>query len=190
MNMNENIQALLRVLDPKDNTTGGGTASSIAGAMAAGLAGMVARLSVGKTERSEDYYVSIAEETVRLSDRLFTGGSEDAAAFDRVSSAYKMPKTDEQDKALRSTAIQEAMVFAAEVPLFNAESCRRVLEICSDLRKSYNTNAASDLECAEYLAKAGLKGCAANVRINLASIKDNKVKCDFETRLESYLQGV
>ena len=48
--MNQNIDAFMRVLDAKDNSTGGGTASCVAGAMAAGLAAMVARLSMGKKE--------------------------------------------------------------------------------------------------------------------------------------------
>ena len=187
--MNENIQAFLQVLDAADNTTGGGTASGIAGAMAAGLAGMVARLSVGKTDRSADYYKSVAEEAQQLSERLFSGAKEDAAAFDEVSKAYKMPKSDDEVKVKRSAAIQKAMVFAAEVPLSNARLCRRILDICTDLKKSYNRNAASDLECAEYLAGAGLKGCAANVRINLTSIKNEETRRDLENRLESYVKG-
>jgi len=40
--MESNIEALERVFDPSDNSTGGGTASCVAGAMAAGLIGMVA----------------------------------------------------------------------------------------------------------------------------------------------------
>jgi formiminotetrahydrofolate cyclodeaminase len=53
------------------------------------------------------------------------------------------------------------------------------------LEVSYNKNAASDLECAIYLATAGLKGCAANVRINLPYIKDERSCEDIEGRLES-----
>jgi formiminotetrahydrofolate cyclodeaminase len=53
--MDQNIKAFLRVLDASDNSTGGGTASSVAGAMAAGLAGMVARLSVGKKDLAPDF---------------------------------------------------------------------------------------------------------------------------------------
>ena len=182
--MSQNIDAFLRVLDTEDNSTGGGTASSIAGAMAAGLVGMVARLSSGKEglDRPE-HYDKIAEEANRLSRELFDGGKMDSAAFDRVSAAYKMPKDSPEAKAKRSEAIQKAMVNAAEVPLTNAGSCKRILELCSTLERSYNRNAASDLQCARFLAEAGFKGCAANVRINLPAIKNSDIHQDIEDRL-------
>ncbi len=186
--MQENINAFLRVLDATDNSTGGGTASSVAGAMAAGLAAMVARLSMDKKDLAPTQtYQTIAAETEMLSTELFNGGHEDAAAFDRVTMAYKMPKNTTASKDVRSQAIQAAMQYAAEVPLSNAARCRRVLELCQELEDSYNKNAASDLECAIYLATAGLKGCAANVRINLPYIKDERVCKVIEEKLESII---
>ena len=186
--MQKNINAFMRVLDATDNSTGGGTASSVAGAMAAGLAAMVARLSMDKTGLAprEDYQ-TIAAEAETLSAELFNGGREDAAAFDRVTEAYKMPRDTSAAKVLRVQAIQKAMVHAAEVPLSNAGRCRRVLELCKNLEKSFNTNAASDLECAMYMATTGLKGCAANVRINLPYIKDERVCKNIESRLETIM---
>lgn len=187
--MQKNIQAFLRVLDAKDNSTGGGTASSVAGAMAAGLTAMVARLSMDKEDlMPRQIYQSMASEAETLATELFNGGQEDAAAFDRVTRAYKMPKDTAAAKEERSQAIQTAMRIAAEIPLSNAERCRQVLELCQRLKKSYNTNAASDLECAVFLATAGLKGCAANVRINLPYIKDESVRKDIEERLESIFE--
>jgi len=187
--MQENINAFLRVLDATDNSTGGGTASSVAGAMAAGLAAMVARLSMDKKDLAPTQtYQTIAAEAEILSTELFDGGQEDAAAFDRVTMAYKMPKDTTASKDVRAQAIQTAMQHAAKVPLSNAARCRRVLELCQLLKKSFNTNAVSDLECAVYLATAGLKGCAANVRINLPYIKDEKVCKDIEERLESIIE--
>lgn len=183
--MDQNINSFLRVLDASDNSTGGGTASSVAGAMAAGLAGMVARLSIGKKDlASQKHYEAIATEAEALAEALFNGGHLDAAAFDEVSAAYRLPKDTEEAKASRSRTILEAMVHAAEVPLANAERCSRVLELCRSLEESYNTNAASDLECAGFLAKAGLKGCAANVRINLPYIKDQDICHEIEQKLQ------
>jgi len=187
--MQETINAFLRVLDAKDNSTGGGTASSVAGAMAGGLAAMVARLSMDKKDLAPTQtYQSIASEAEMLSAELFKGGQEDAAAFDQVSMAYKMPKNTAEAKDARTQAIQKAMKHAAEVPLSNAERCKRVLDLCRRLENSFNTNAASDLECGIYLATAGLKGCAANVRINLPYIKDESTRKDIEGRLESIVQ--
>ncbi len=187
--MNQNINAFLRVLDASDNSTGGGTASSVAGAMAAGLAAMVARLSMGKKDLApREHYESIAAEAEKLSADLFNGGHEDAAAFDEVRAAYRLPKDTAEDKAARSRAIQEAMIYATEVPLANAEHCSRILELCRSLEESYNTSAASDLECAGYMAAAGLKGCAANVRINLVYIKDGNISQEIESKLEAILK--
>jgi len=186
--MNQNIDAFMRVLDANDNFTGGGTASCIAGAMAAGLTAMVARLSMSKKNLAPvEHYEAIAAEAEQLCEALFDGGHKDAAAFNAVSSAYRLPKDTEEAKASRSRAIQTAMVHAAEVPLANAKRCKRVLMLCRTLEDSYNTNAASDLECAGYLALAGLKGSAANVTINIPSIKDPEICQKFKRELENIL---
>ena len=187
--MQENINAFLRVLDAADNSTGGGTASSVAGAMAAGLTAMVARLSMGKKDLAPmEHYQTIATEAESLSGKLFNGGQEDAAAFDQVTEAYRMPRDTAADKDSRIQAIQKAMAHAAEVPLLNAARCKRILELCRNLKESFNSNAASDLECALLLASAGLNGCAANVRINLPYIKDENIHKDIEERLESIIE--
>ena len=183
--MDQNVKAFLRVLDASDNSTGGGTASSVAGAMAAGLAAMVARLSMGKKELApREHYEKIAAQAEALAVQLFNGGREDAAAFDRVSSAYRLPKKTDEDKASRSLEIQKAMVRAAEVPLSNAGNCKTVLDLCRKLEEKFNTNAKSDLECAGYLAEAGLKGCLANVRINLPYIKDQPVCREIQSKMD------
>ncbi len=189
--MESNIQAILKVLDPLDNTTGGGTASSVAGAMAAGLTAMVARLSLGKISPELDQdYEKIAERGGLLAEALFNGGREDSEAFAKVSAAYKMPKNSDKEKSARSEAIQKGMIYAAEVPLKNAIRCREILDLSQQLTKKYNTNAASDLDCAQNLAHAGLMGCVANVRINIPYIKDEKICREFESRLEKILRDI
>jgi len=189
--MGQNIKAFLRVLDASDNSTGGGTASSVAGAMAAGLAAMVARLSMGKKDLApQEHYEKIAAQAEAIAGNLFNGGHEDAAAFDRVSSAYKLPKETDEDKAVRSLEIKKAMVYAAEVPLSNAGYCKTVLDLCRQLEEKFNTNAQSDLQCAGYLATAGLKGCLANVRINLPYIKDEAVCREINREMDLLMAGV
>ena len=188
--MENNIEAFKRILDVSDNSTGGGTASCVAGAMAAGLIGMVARLSMDKADlMPTEHYEFIARRAERLSRELFDGGRIDSDAFDMVGSAFKMPKETTEQKQARSLAIQKAMLHCAAVPLVNARKCREVSNLADKLAEKYNLNAASDLQCAQYLIFAGLNGCAANVRINLPEIKDQTMVRKIEAELVEILSG-
>jgi len=187
--MNKNIQSFLKVLDPEDNSTGGGTASSVAGSMAASLTAMVARLSIGKEGlQTEDFYNNVISEAQVLQKSLFDGGHIDSQAFEAVRGAYRLPKSTNEEKDIRRAAIQAAWVKAAEVPLANAEGCASTLKLILKLRGCSNPNAASDLECAFHLAQAGLKGCIANVAINLPSIKDEKVNAELNQQMQAIIQ--
>lgn len=165
--------AFLRVLDPTDNSTGGGSASAIAGSMAAALAAMVARLSVnGAGGAPDDYYLPIAQAGVNLMHALMVGADEDAQSFDAVMAGYRLPKTTDAEKTARTAAVRVAMAHATRVPLRNAERCAEVLALVARLEGRANPRALSDLQSAGYLARAGLLGCLANVDINLPGVKD------------------
>jgi formiminotetrahydrofolate cyclodeaminase len=182
--MDENVTAFLKVLDPTDNSTGGGTASAVAGAMAGALVAMVARLSIGKEGMEPDaFYAELGTSAETLSTGLFNGGREDSQAFEAVRNAFRLPKDNDEEKSIRREAIQTAWVHAAHVPLANAERCRQVLELGVQLRDRSNPNAASDLACAMYLARAGLLGCLENVAINLPAIKDPQVAAELAERI-------
>ncbi len=168
-----------------DSSTGGGTASAVSGAMAAALAAMVARLSMGRPGmEAEAYYTDIASEAESLSRELFDGGRRDAESFDGVMAALHLPKASEEEKAARRAALSRANLKAAQVPLANAGACRKVLDLCRLLDGRSNPNAGSDLECAGHLALAGLKGCLANVVINLPGIKDPEQADLIKTRAD------
>jgi len=185
------IAAFLKVLDPADDQTGGGTASAVAGAMAAGLAGMVARLSIGREGlEPEPFYREIDAEAQVLTGSLMNGGAEDADAFGAVMRAFTLPKCTDEEKAIRSAAIQDAMVGATRVPLENGERCARVVGLVAKLRDRSNPNAASDLEVAGALARTALEGCLANVAINLSSIRDEATVSDLEQRATALRESI
>jgi methenyltetrahydrofolate cyclohydrolase len=171
--MNQDYEVLLKILDPEDNSTGGGSASAIAGAMAASLAGMVARLSVGRESmESEAYYREKNSQLVRLSATLLNGSRLDSEAFGDVQQAFRLPKETDGEKEIRRRRIQAAWIKATHIPLDNARYCAETLALAQSLVGRSNKNAASDLTCAIYLARAGGLGCLDNVEINLAMIKD------------------
>ncbi len=168
-------EAYKKVLDSEDFTTGGGSAAALAGAMAAALAAMVAKLSLKK-----DYglpsgrYSEIAAEADNLRQELLMGAGEDVEAFALVKEAYALPKNSAAEKYERNARIEKGFIAAARVPARNGERCRRVFELSTMLVGNSNPGAVSDLEVALGLVKAGLKGCVANIEINLSSIKDTR----------------
>jgi formiminotetrahydrofolate cyclodeaminase len=166
------LEAFLKVLDPADRTTGGGSASAIAGAMAGALAAMVAELSLNKEGMgSEVFYEEASMQGRKLSAALMQGSTEDHLAFTAVRDAFRLPKQSEEERAMRQQAIQAAWIQATQIPLANAERCAQILELVTDLEGRSNPNAASDLRCAAHLARAGLRGCLENVAINIPSIE-------------------
>ena len=164
---------LQRIVDSRDREVGGGSAAALAGSMAAGLAGLVARLSEkGTYGLSPERCRGLAEEADALAAALDEGARADARAYRGVVEAYRLPHDDPQGEQARREAIQRAMVTAASVPLQNARRALRVKEVCLELEGSSNPNAASDLDVALMLARAALLGCVRNVEVNIPLIED------------------
>ncbi len=166
---------LSRILDAGEATTGGGSAAAFAGAMAAGLLGMVASLSAGKDlDLGDERYGSVAAEAARLCEQLAAGAAEDAAAYGLIRSAYALPKATDEEKDVRGAAIYDALIAAAEVPRDNAGACARVLDLCRELAGRSNAAAASDLAVALELARAGVVGCAGNIDVNVSMLEGER----------------
>ena len=162
---------LARVLDATDATVGGGSASALAGAMAAGLTGMVARLSAGRgLELSDARYHGCAVEADVLGAALLSGAGDDAEAYGLVKAAYGLPRETAAQAEARQAAIQDALIAAAAAPLDNARRALRVREICRELAGRSNAATASDLDVAVVLADAAVAGCLLNVDINLEAL--------------------
>lgn len=174
------------ILNPDDTSTGGGSASALSGGMAGALIAMVCKLSVKEETEAQRQYLDVrGEEAGRLSSSLLTGADDDRAAFQNVRNAFKLPKETEEQKAIRSKAVQSAWMNAAIVPLENAGLCADLAALVCELNGRTNPSAQSDLLCAFFLAKAGCLGCLENVAINLPSIKDGDAAGTIKTQLDA-----
>jgi formiminotetrahydrofolate cyclodeaminase len=166
------METFEKILDPDDTSAGGGSASALAGAMAAALLAMAARLSKPSPDGGLADYGALVERGKALSARLREGADEDRRAFQAVVDAYRLPKGSEAERAARQRAVQEAWAFAAETPLANARVCLAALELGLEFEARLNPNVASDWSCGLRLARAGALGCLDNVAINLPNLKD------------------
>ena len=153
-------------------TPGGGSAAAYAGAMAAGLVSMVARLTIDKKgyQDQEKAMKNILDESELLRGELEEAVDLDAQAFNQVMDAYSRSKSDPN----RKKAIQDATLGAALVPLEVAQKSARVMGLGLVAARSGNLNAISDAGSAVNLAYASLISAAYNVRINLSGLDDKK----------------
>jgi formiminotetrahydrofolate cyclodeaminase len=168
------IQVFLEELAGSSATPGGGSAAALAGAMGAGLVGMVCRLTIGKKRFAdvEDELRSVLREAEALRQQLSDLADADIQAFDQVMAAYHLPQETQEEQAARQAAIQRALQAATQVPLDTVSACAGVLKLAARVIGKINPNALSDAGAAALLADAGLKGAQLNVAVNLADIHD------------------
>lgn len=172
------------VLDENDFTVGGGSSSAIAGAFGCGLMGMVINLSKGKDYGyTDEKYDEIATQLKKLKSEFLEGAVNDNKAYLLIVNAYKLPKSNDEEKAARKVAIQNAGVKAASVPLKNAQNNKVLLEIGEGLLKNSNPACGTDLNAAVEFAKMGLKAGIENVEVNLPLIKDEEIVNQFKDEL-------
>lgn len=158
---------------------GGGSVSAYMGALGASLGTMVANLSSHKPGWDDrwDEFAKWAERGMEIQEELLHLVDEDTEAFNRIMAAFGMSKKTDEEKALRSEAIQQATLFATEVPLETMKASSRVFELCRQMVAEGNPNSVSDAGVGALAARAAVLGAGMNVKINAASLKD-RTKAD------------
>jgi glutamate formiminotransferase/formiminotetrahydrofolate cyclodeaminase len=159
-------------------TPGGGSVAALAGSLAAALAGMVANLTVGK-KGYEPAWQTLAASAVRaqrVKDRLLAAVDADAAAYDAVMAAQRLPKDTAAQQGPRATAIEAAARDATRVPLETALAAAEAAALAAEMAAAGNRHSAADAGVAALLAVAAAQGAALNVFANLASIADDEFK--------------
>lgn len=149
------------------------------GALAAALGTMVANLSAHKAGWDERWkeFSDYAEQGRRLVDTLTALVDEDTEAFNRIMAVFAMPKATEAEKAERARAMEEATLYATEVPLRTMKAAYATFDLLEAMAGEGNPNSVSDAGVGALAAEAAVAGAALNVRINAAGLKD-RAKAD------------
>ncbi len=155
-------------------TPGGGSAAALAGAVGTALLAMVAGL--GRTRTDSPAAREALDHARTQLERGYTHLSEqvdsDSQAYDAVSTAYRMPKETDEDKRVRSDAIQDALRSAVEVPLDVMRAVRAAAVEALVVAEHGSHAASTDVAVGIELLKAACRGGALNVGINLEGIRD------------------
>ncbi len=168
-------------------TPGGGSAAAYAGAMGAALVAMVARLTIGKKKYAdvEAQMNEILNQAERLRRDLTAAVDEDAAAFEGIMTAFKLPRETEEQQAVRAAAIEQATLTAIRVPLATAEKAVKALALAERCAALGNLNAISDAASGAALCRAALTSAGYNVRINVNSLSDKHAGELFLAQIEA-----
>ena len=179
-------EKFLEELASKQPTPGGGAASALCGATAAALTAMLGNLTAGKagSEANDKMALEIIIAADKLRLELAQLADDDAAVFNKFMEAYKMPKATDTEKAMRTAAIGQAAIAAAEVPMQIANKSLEVLKLARKLIVFGNPNAISDGTVSALMARAALRSALYNVKINLGLIKDDEYVAAARTKMQ------
>ena len=187
----QSLQSYLDKLSSSAATPGGGAVAALTGAQAAALISMVCNLTKSKTKRAasnsadddaNDKPNDQAKETRAQFDQL---ADDDIEGFTAVMTAYKMPKSNPQERSDQHTTLQDALKHAAQAPLQTATLASSLAQDIQRLSEIGNKNLITDVGIAALLIPATVQAAKMNVLINLSSMQDEQFIKNALAALES-----
>lgn len=169
---------------------GGGSVAALEASLGAALTAMVASLTQGRKKYAEyaENAALVQQKAGALQDRLLALMEEDSRAFLQVSEAFSLPKDSEEQKVLRSAAIQEGLKACTQTPLKMMRLSEEAISLAFDfLEAGFNLSSASDLGVAFLSLQSAMQGAWLNVLINLSSIKDPDFVREYREQGEALL---
>ena len=155
---------------------GGGSVSALMGSLGAALGTMVANLSSHKPGWDDrwQYFAEWAEKGQKIIEEMLYLVDEDTNSFKRILDAFGLPKGSESEKEARSKAIQEATLYATEIPLRTMQVAYSAFDLAEAMVKEGNPNSVSDAGVGALALRAAVFGGYMNVRINSSDLKDRE----------------
>lgn len=192
MYLEKPLQTYLDDLASSQATPGGGAASALTGAMAAGLACMVARLTLGNAKYIDMHpeIETLLHHAEKQRTRFQELMQEDIEAYGRLSACFKMPRDNTEERDVRTKAIQHHLKEAAEVPCEMIACAIEVVECCRRIAKVGNVQVLSDIATASMLASGAGNGASWMVRANMKAMKDQELVSKLNGILTTALDSI
>ena len=171
----------------KEPTPGGGAIAALTAATGAALAEMVANLTFGKKgyEEIQDEMEELQTKAKAIRNRMLELSQADADVFNIFMKALGLPKNTNEEKAIRTAAIQQAYKDAAMVPFEIGELANQIFDLAELASRKGNQNLITDGIIAAINARAAVKSAFLNVRINLSGIKDESFVAELISKMHA-----
>lgn len=184
------LRAFIKSVAARTSAPGGGSVSAAVAAMGAGLACMVAQLTYGvrKFENVDKEIRSVIPALYEASNALIPMIDADTNAFNDYMEAMRLPKDTDEEKKIRSQAMQDGLKKAINIPLTTIKLADAAWDSFVELAKYGNIASRSDMEVGARALETGIWGAYKNVLINLPGIKDEEYKAEKISESEAYLK--
>ncbi len=198
LNKNENrllvklsVEAFMNETASESPAPGGGSVSALCATMGISLGAMVANLSADKRgwESQTKAFSAVAEKAQKLKEELLFLIDEDTYAFNQILAAMQLPKTTEPEKAARNQAIEEASVFATEIPLKTMEKAFECVPIISQMIEKGNPNSITDAGVGLLCIKTAVRGAYFNVMVNAKGLKNQVLAKEMSEKAKAILKN-
>ena len=97
---------------------------------------------------------------------------EDTNAFNKIMTAFGLPKSSDEEKTARTQAIQIATKYAIEVPFKVMQLCFDSMEVIKAMAEIGNPNSVTDAGVGALCARSAVMGAFLNVKINATGLTD------------------
>lgn len=174
-----NLVAFANETASESPAPGGGSISAYVASLGASLGTMVANLSSHKKGWDDkiDAFSNWAAQGQQLKDELLRLVDEDTNAFNKIMNAFSLPKKSDEEKQARTQAIQDATLYATEVPLLTMQKSAACYPLLKEMVSIGNPNSVTDAAVGALCIRAAVYGAFLNVKINASGLKD-KAKAD------------
>jgi methenyltetrahydrofolate cyclohydrolase len=190
------IEEFINEVDSNKPAPGGGSVSALVSVLGISLARMVGHLTIGK-KKYEALDFEIKENFVKIHDMMITMKNEltllidrDTYAFNQIMEAYKLPKSNEHEIHHRKQKIEEATLYAIDIPIQVARLSVSILQQLEYILTYGNKNTTSDLGCAILFVSAGAEGAILNVKINLSGLENEDIKNAYQKETYNLLKEI
>lgn len=186
------VRRMVERLATSDPVPGGGSASALAGAMAAALLRMVIELTAGRSDAagSVDELQRIGRGALVWQSELLNLAELDANAYSAVVRARKLPRATDIERQARDVQVAAAVREATRAPLEIMRGASAVMELAERLAPIGSRNAISDVGVGGMLAASSARGAALNVRINLPQLRDEELRREATAAIHDLLPGL
>lgn len=187
-----NLRAFADETASESPAPGGGSISAYVGSLGVSLGTMVANLSAGKRgwEEQINFFSEWAEKGQIIKEKLLKAVDEDTRAFNKIMDAFGLPKSTEEEKKIRSEAIENATIYACEVPYQVMETVASSLDLLEAMIDKGNPNSITDAGVGALCVRTAVEGAYFNVMVNAQGLKNTAFANDIRAKAKTLLNQV